>query len=275
FARGFKIENNDNLTSLEGLENLDSVYYYFDILDNNSLQNLNGLNNLTQVDGDLNILNTHLLNLNGLNNLHSVSQTLTIRNNFLEDLSGLEGLTEIGEYLYIQSNPFLQNLDGLHNLTNVESYVGLDGNFTLNSIDGLNELGPVHFGISQNQNLNRCAISPVCQAFAQPTQYGVLIMNNSFGCNSNQEVEAQCILSISENDLTGTLSVYPNPVSSILNIEISKNISFEKATIYSTLGKLILETSEKEINLENLSSGIYFVEVVTDKGTVTKKIVKE
>lgn len=275
FVRGFKIDNNDSLISLEGLESLVSVDYYLDILDNNSLQSLNGLNGLNQINGDFNILNTHLLNLNGLDNLHTVSQTLTIRNNSLEDLSGLEGLTEIGEYLYIESNPFLQNLDGLQNLTHVESFLGIASNLILHSIDGLNALGPVHVAITGNQNLNSCAINPVCEAFAQPSEYGVLIMNNSFGCNSNEEVEPQCILSISENDFTRTLSVFPNPVSSTLHIKTSKPISFEKVNVYSTLGKLIIESSENQINLENLSAGIYFVEVVTNKGSVTKKIVKE
>lgn len=275
FLRGFKIENNDNLISMEGLESLTSVYYYFDILENNSLQNLNGLNGLTTIHGNFNIMNTHLLNLNGLSNLNYVSQTFTIRNNFLENLSGLGGLTEIGEYLYIESNPFLENLDGLQNLTKVESFVGIGGNFMLNSIDGLSQMDPVHFVINENQNLYRCNINPVCEALAAPAQFGVIIDNNFFGCNSNEEVETQCLLFISESDLTETISIYPNPVSTIFNIETSKTISFEKAKIYSTLGKLIFVTSENQINLESLSEGIYFVEVVTDKGSVTKKIVKE
>lgn len=82
-------------------------------------------------------------------------------------------------------------------------------------------------------------------------------------------------LSVDEIGLEGRIQLYPNPVGSILQIKTSKAISFEKATIYSTLGKRIIETSEKQINLETLSAGIYFVEVVTDKGSVTKKIVKE
>lgn len=82
-------------------------------------------------------------------------------------------------------------------------------------------------------------------------------------------------LGVDEFSLDTLIHLYPNPISSTLNIKTSENISFEKATVYSTLGKLILETQEKQINLETLSAGIYFVEVVTDKGNVTKKIVKE
>lgn len=82
-------------------------------------------------------------------------------------------------------------------------------------------------------------------------------------------------LGVEEFSLDGMVHLYPNPVSSTLQIKISKTISFDKAIIYSTLGKQILETSEKQINLEALSAGIYFVEVFTDIGSITKKIVKE
>ncbi|WP_026450350.1 T9SS type A sorting domain-containing protein [Aequorivita capsosiphonis] len=82
-------------------------------------------------------------------------------------------------------------------------------------------------------------------------------------------------LGVEEFGLDGMVQLYPNPVSSSLQIKIPKIISFEKATVYSLLGEQILQTSEKQLNLDNLSAGIYFVEVVTDKGNVTKKIVKE
>ena len=129
-------------------------------------------------------------------------------------------------------------------------------------------------GIYDNPNLSNCAINSICDALDNNLT-NFYIQNNNNGCNSIPEVEAQCQLNISETDFSKNLSVFPNPVSSILNIKTSENISFEKAKVYSTLGKLILETSEKQINLETLSSGIYFVEVFTDRGSVTKKIVKE
>ncbi len=82
-------------------------------------------------------------------------------------------------------------------------------------------------------------------------------------------------LGVAEFGLDGMVRLYPNPVSSILQIKTSETIVFEKASVYSLLGKHILETSENQIKMESLSPGIYFVKVATDKGTVTKKIVKE
>lgn len=275
-ARGFKIYRNDNLTSLQGLETLTTVDFLVDILENHSLQNLNGLNGLTTVNGNFNILDTHLVNLNGLENLSLITETLTIkRNNSLTSLSGLEGLHEISEYLQIGFNPYLQNLDGLQNLVEMGPDVGIYENLFLSSIDGLSNINPTNFTIRDNRNLSICAIAPVCEALAQSGQYGLLIVDNATGCNSNEQVEAQCQLVISEEDFSQSLSFFPNPVSSILQIKTSNTLSFEKVTVYSLLGQKILQTSEKEINLESLSAGIYLVEVVTDKGTVTKRIIKE
>ncbi|WP_373693846.1 T9SS type A sorting domain-containing protein [Aequorivita flava] len=61
----------------------------------------------------------------------------------------------------------------------------------------------------------------------------------------------------------------------VLNIQISNNISLEKISVYSTIGKLLFKITEKQINLETLTAGIYFVKVETDKGSVARKIVKQ
>ncbi len=82
-------------------------------------------------------------------------------------------------------------------------------------------------------------------------------------------------LGVDEFGLDRMIQLYPNPASSSLQVKTSKTIFFEKANVYSTLGKRIIETKQNQINLETLSAGIYLVEVVTDKGSVTKKIVKE
>jgi hypothetical protein len=219
-----------------------------------------------------------LLSLSGLENLAHVSGNIELTNNYvLEDLSGLSGLVNIYGGLKISYSRNLRNLNGLETVASIEGTLNITGNDNLQSLDRLENLDPQTIAeegyvIEDNPNLSVCNIDFICQNLNYP---GVQVNNNAPGCNSVPEVEAQCQLSINETDLSENLSVFPNPVSSTLQIQPSKTISFEKATIYSILGKRILETSEKHINLETLSAGIYFVEVVTDKGTVTKKIVKE
>ncbi|RFN58693.1 DUF7619 domain-containing protein [Marixanthomonas ophiurae] len=82
-------------------------------------------------------------------------------------------------------------------------------------------------------------------------------------------------LSVEDFLLERLITLHPNPVSSTLQIQISNNLTFQEATIYSVLGKQLITTSEKQINMEALSSGVYFVNVTTNKGSLIKKIVKQ
>ncbi|MCF6308203.1 MAG: T9SS type A sorting domain-containing protein [Flavobacteriaceae bacterium] len=69
--------------------------------------------------------------------------------------------------------------------------------------------------------------------------------------------------------------LYPNPLSEILTISISENVIFKKAIVYSLLGEKLLESSEKKVSFSNLASGIYFITIETDQGSVVKRIIKE
>ncbi|CAM3307105.1 T9SS type A sorting domain-containing protein [Aequorivita lipolytica] len=281
----FTIAENDFLQNAQGLSSLETVGSGLFFHGNSSLQNLSGFDSLTSI-GDsipggwgLQIsYNFSLISLSGLENLSHISGSMELTNNYaLEDLSGLSGLVNIYGGFRISYSRNLQNLNGLEALESIEGTLIIKGNDNLQSIDKLENLDPQSIAedgylIEDNPNLSVCDIDFICQNLNYP---GVQINDNAQGCNSVPEVEAQCQLSITGEDLSQSLSIFPNLVSSTLQINTSNSIIFEKAIVYSTLGRLILETSEKQINLETLSAGIYFVEVVTDKGSVIKKIVKE
>lgn len=82
-------------------------------------------------------------------------------------------------------------------------------------------------------------------------------------------------LSINDFSLERLVTLHPNPVSSTLQIQTSNSLTFQGATVYSVLGKELVMTSEKQINMEAFSTGVYFVKIATNKGSVTKKIVKQ
>lgn len=83
------------------------------------------------------------------------------------------------------------------------------------------------------------------------------------------------ILGLQENGLESSIRFFPNPVSDDLTISIPASFNFIKAEIYSLSGQKLLETSIKQIDFSNFSAGIYFVKVVSEQGSVTKKIVKQ
>jgi hypothetical protein len=73
-------------------------------------------------------------------------------------------------------------------------------------------------------------------------------------------------------------SLYPNPANE--TITIKSNI-YEKSplSIYNTLGaicyKTILNELEEIINVSFLKSGVYFIKIETNKGTLNQKFIKE
>jgi ELWxxDGT repeat protein len=82
-------------------------------------------------------------------------------------------------------------------------------------------------------------------------------------------------MSESKNDLT--FSLYPNPVSGLLNISASTEI--RSICIHNMLGELqgelkVTEGTIKEINMSELAGGLYFVTVAGIHGSKTVRIIK-
>lgn len=78
------------------------------------------------------------------------------------------------------------------------------------------------------------------------------------------------------NENSMTFNVYPNPANDFINIEINNNYDSNfNISIYNSLGIKVIETSnENTINIEDLPSGMYFINVMTENFSQTKKVMK-
>ena len=78
--------------------------------------------------------------------------------------------------------------------------------------------------------------------------------------------------------LENQVSLYPNPASTLINIEL-EDIIASKVTILDMNGRKLQSVNildkKTAINISNLINGIYLMQITTDKGTVSKKIVKQ
>ena len=79
--------------------------------------------------------------------------------------------------------------------------------------------------------------------------------------------------------LNATLRVYPNPLmkDNQLNLKFATNIT-AKIYMYDVTGKLAVmdeidNVDRQQINTSSLNNGVYFLRLVTDNTTITKKVI--
>ena len=84
--------------------------------------------------------------------------------------------------------------------------------------------------------------------------------------------------SVSKNDNLLEVTLFPNPVNNELNIHFSSDLNAIKGTIYTITGQKIQEfyqkSKSKKIDVSNLTKGIYFLRLASEKGTSLHKIIK-
>jgi alpha-tubulin suppressor-like RCC1 family protein len=90
-------------------------------------------------------------------------------------------------------------------------------------------------------------------------------------------VSCPTILSNEEFEIKNSVSLYPNPVKNILNILLQNNSEIQKVVIYDVTGKQVKSQigSITTIQVEDLKSGFYLLEVTIDGKKEVKKFVKQ
>ncbi len=84
-----------------------------------------------------------------------------------------------------------------------------------------------------------------------------------------------CQLGVAEY-LSNQVSLVPNPTAGKLYLEVER-LEVEGLFLYDTLGRLVLSKTNEfnSMDLSQLPQGFYLLEIETDQGKLTKKIVKE
>ena len=77
---------------------------------------------------------------------------------------------------------------------------------------------------------------------------------------------------IEDNDIV-TISVYPNPAHDYIRVETMCTSSVQRIDLYDVTGQKILSSTEMEINVSELSEGVYFVTVFTENQKFVERII--
>ncbi|MFT5237235.1 MAG: hypothetical protein ACI9M9_000827 [Flavobacteriaceae bacterium] len=88
------------------------------------------------------------------------------------------------------------------------------------------------------------------------------------------------VLGISENQLSSTISLYPNPANNRVNIAVNDNTYDSiRIKVFNSLGQKLQSTESNgqstnnfSLDVSNLATGLYFINIEADGVTVSKKL---
>ena len=94
-----------------------------------------------------------------------------------------------------------------------------------------------------------------------------------------EALDALLLLSTEEQMQENYFALYPNPVSTVINISFPKSADNAEFALYNVLGERILQTKistmKNSIDVSGLSSGMYIASITSNNKTTSYKIIKQ
>lgn len=271
--------------------------YTVDIVDSNSCSNSGmqtiTVNNLPSVSTgfDVNVCNGDSIQLNvsgATNYIWNTQATLTdstISNPFAfpsaltqywvigEDTNGCKNADTIIVAVSISPVAAMSNSSGNDTL---DLDLPNGGDIQFFSSSSTNAIGFIwDFGDGGSDNIP----NPV-YTYTGTGAYTVMLIASNGGCTDTVYTTITVIetISIEENHLASTITIFPNPTKDYINIDFG-DLGNKEFTIkmFTSTGKLIntiskIAVSQITINTKKLANGIYFIQLETEGNSVTKRV---
>jgi alpha-tubulin suppressor-like RCC1 family protein len=89
-------------------------------------------------------------------------------------------------------------------------------------------------------------------------------------------ISAGCLLG-NDGFSSDAFTIYPNPANDILHFQNPDNLTINKIFITDMLGKRVMEVNENtnEINVQQLSQGVYILEILSEGKSYLNKFIKQ
>jgi Secretion system C-terminal sorting domain/Ig-like domain CHU_C associated len=200
-------------------------------------------------------------------------------------------ITVSNEVSFTTLNPIAVTNLGTSNITATTAQI----NYTLNT-NGFNAFVEIRYQASatfdSGNPFTRVTVSNFTLNNTSPTNYNFTltglasntVYSYEFGAitNNNGNFEggqnaAFRTSTLSTNDFDAKnlqFNIYPNPAINVVNIEVASEL--KSVEVYSLQGQKIKSTSSKELNVSDLSSGVYMIRVEDTNGAIaTKRLLKK
>ena len=154
----------------------------------------------------------------------------------------------------------------------------IGGNDALTSLNGLDAFDYTSIDsliLRNNPHLSICGIPPICDYLQNGGP--ATIENNAPGCNTQQEVEAACAVSVAELLPAEAIRIFPNPATGIIRIEAPEDGEWE-VSVLDAMGRILvaLRMLEKgQYDLSGLPAGVYFLEMSDDQRSIAKRVIRQ
>ena len=143
--------------------------------------------------------------------------------------------------------------------------------YSINVPDHNPELGAFRFGINDPASGKDSWIQSVACSLPTPGTLTALGFPSVYIMSATGDE----ILGV-DDVLADAASIYPNPTNDVLNVDLPSNVEVLSANLYDILGKdTNLRLIDGTINTSNLARGVYILNLRTDSGSLTQKIVKQ
>ncbi|MFZ4401991.1 MAG: T9SS type A sorting domain-containing protein [Bacteroidales bacterium] len=231
------------------------------------------------------------LTIIGNNNIVNIA----FSTNALSGNLSVKGVNSCGNgvisYLYITVNPVVPNCSAQFNMqadTIPHVY------YVVNNASGV---APLHFYWSWGDGTHDTIALPnhtyssagnynICLKVTDANNCTITYCDSSFLQKSgNTMISVSVIpgtfLGIDSHILSGKISLFPNPATDILSIDLRQLSMLQNTTIaiYDIQGKLLLQQpltqALTELNISSFAKGIYVVKIKNDKQSLVSKFIKE
>lgn len=149
----------------------------------------------------------------------------------------------------------------------------------------IDDTAVMHRSLSNGDNRRELSANDILGANnvqSRSTSIGVqCVDDNSMPIDLMTDYSGNCSTASVPDVELNSFIFYPNPTKSLIFVKNPSLANLEKVHIYDARGVLVLEhvfsnsNNNKSISFKNFSNGLYFMNVYSDLGMTTKKIIKE